>query len=194
MTLPVRRGANLAPATPAPSSPQEPEEPEEAEEAEEVRGMSDNRRTVDARRLWVGGIMAGVVGAGVAIVGLLLARGIADIPVLVEQEGELVNPSTWWYALVALLAAVLATALLHVLLVAAPRPFTFYGWITGLAVAIAVLLPYTTGASLASKIATSLINLAIGVVVAGIIASVGRSAVRVPDGWSDRPSGPAARW
>ena len=108
--------------------------------------MSGNRRVVDAGRLWVGGIMAGVVGAGIAVVGLLIARGIADIPVLIEQKGKLVSASMWWYAGAALFAALLATGLLHALVLGAPRPFTFYGWITGLAVAIAALLPYTTGA------------------------------------------------
>ena len=156
--------------------------------------MSDNRRVIDAKRLWIGGIMAGVVGAGIAVVGLLIARGIFDIPVLVEQEGKLVNPSTWWYAGVALLAAVLATGLLHLLLLGAPRPFTFYGWITGLAVAVAVLLPYTTAAKPESKLATSLINLVIGAVIASIIASVGRSSVRIADEPLDRPGGQVPRY
>ena len=156
--------------------------------------MSGSSRTVDTGRLWVGGVMAGVVGAGIAVVGLLIARGIADIPVLVEQEGELVSASTWWYAGAALLAAALATGLLHGLLLGAPRPFTFYGWITGLAVAIAALAPYTTGAETESKVATSLLNLAIGIAVATIVASVGRSASRVPDRSPDRPDGPVTRW
>jgi hypothetical protein len=155
--------------------------------------MSGNRRVVDAGRLWVGGIMAGVVGAGIAVVGLLIARGIADIPVLVEQEGKLVSASTWWYAGVALIAALLATGLLHALLLGAPRPFTFFGWITGLAVAIAALLPYTTGADLDSKVATSLINLVIGIAIASIVASVGRSAARLLDE-APGPGGPGPAW
>ena len=156
--------------------------------------MSGNGRTVDTGRLWVGGVMAGVVGAGIAVVGLLVARGIADIPVLVEREGTLVSASTWWYAGAALLAALLATGLLHGLLLGAPRPFTFYGWITGLAVAIAALVPYTTGAETESKVATSLINLGIGIAIATTVATVGRSAARVPDESPDRRGGPAPRW
>ncbi len=156
--------------------------------------MSGNRRIVDAGRLWVGGIMAGVVGAGIAVVGLLIARGIADVPVFVEQDGKLVNASTWWYAGAAIVAALLATGLLHALLLGAPRPFTFYGWVSGLAVAIAALVPYTTGADLDSKVATSLINLAIGIAVASIVASVGRTAARVLDEAPDRPPGPPPGW
>ena len=155
--------------------------------------MSGNRRVVDAGRLWVGGIMAGVVGAGIAVVGLLIARGIADIPVLVEQKGKLVSASMWWYAAAALFAALLATGLLHALVLGAPRPFTFYGWITGLAVAIAALLPYTTGAEVDSKVATSLINLAVGIAIATIVGTVGRSATRLLDE-APGPGGPGPAW
>lgn len=156
--------------------------------------MSD-KRAVDGGRLWVGGAMAGVVGAGVAVVGLLIARGIFDIPVLVQREGELVNASTWWYASTAFVCALIATALLHVLLAAAPRPFTFYGWITGLAIAISALLPFTTGAEIASKVATSLINLTVGIVIASTIATVGRSAVAASrQRPADRPGDSVTPW
>jgi hypothetical protein len=131
--------------------------------------------------------MAGVVGAGVVFVGFLLARGVLDVPVLVERDGRLVNADVWWYALGAFAAALVATALLHLLLVGAPRPFTFYGWITGLAVVIAGLIPFTTGAELETKVTLCAINLATGTVMAVIIATVGRSALRRP---GSSPYGP----
>jgi hypothetical protein len=139
------------------------------------------RRVVDTGRLWTGGLLAGVVAAGVAIVGLLVARGILDIPVLIERDGELVDASTWWYAGAAFLAALAATGLLHLLLLRAPQPSQFFGWIVGLAVAVAVLLPYATGAELASKVATSVLNLVIGLSVASVVSGLGRSSARVLD-------------
>lgn len=139
------------------------------------------RRVIDAGRLWSGGVLAGVVAAGVAVVGLLIARGVLDIPVLVERKGHLVNASMAWYALVAFGAAILATGLLHLLLLAAPQPYRFFGWIVGLATAIAVILPFTTGAETASKVAVALINLAIGICVGSIVSSIGHSAARVLD-------------
>ncbi len=143
-------------------------------------GPGDTRRRwrVDAARLWIGGAMAGVVGAGVVVVGFIVTRGILDVPVLVERGGKLVNANVWWYAAGAFAAALVATGLLHVLLVGAPRPFTFYGWITGLAVVIAALAPFTTGAELSTKVALAAINLATGAVIATIIGTVGRSALR----------------
>jgi hypothetical protein len=143
--------------------------------------MADNRRIIDPGRLWTGGLMAGVVAAGVAIVGLLIARGIFDVRVLVQEDGQLVNANTWWYAAAAFLAAIVATGLLHLLLLSAPQPYRFFGWIVGLAIAIAVLLPYTTDAELSAKVATSVLNLAIGLCITSIVGGVGRTAARVLD-------------
>lgn len=139
------------------------------------------RRVVDTGRLWTGGLLAGVVAAGVAIVGLLVARGILDIPVLIDRDGELVDASTWWYAAAAFLAAMAATGLLHLLLLQAPQPYRFFGWIVGLAVAVAVLLPYATDAELESKVATSVINLVIGLSVGSVVGGLGRTSAQVLD-------------
>ena len=139
------------------------------------------RRVIDAGRLWSGGVMAAVVAAGVAIVGLLIARGILDIPVLVERNGKLVNANTWWYAGAAFLAGIAATGLLHALLVTTPQPYRFFRWIAGLAVTIAVLIPFTTAAGLDTKLTVASINLAVGVCIVSIVSGVGRSAARVLD-------------
>jgi hypothetical protein len=139
------------------------------------------RRIIDAGRLWSGGVLAGVVAAGVAVVGLLIARGVLDIPVLIERKGHLVNASMVWYAVVAFLAGIVATGLLHALLAGAPQPYRFFGWIVGRATAIAVIVPFTTGAKLESQLAVALINLAIGLCVGSIVSSIGRSAARVLD-------------
>lgn len=139
------------------------------------------RRVIDAGRLWIGGLMAGIVAAGVAVVGLLIARGVLDIPVLIERKGQLVNVSSGWYAGVAFLAALAATALMHGLLAGAPQPYRFFNWIMGLAVAIAALIPFTTGAELNTKIAVCVINLAIGICIGSIVSSIGHSAARVLD-------------
>jgi hypothetical protein len=144
-------------------------------------GMADGRRIIDSARLWTGGLMAGVVAVGVAVVGLLIARGILDVEVLVQEDGQLVNANTWWYAGAAFLAAIVATGLLHLLLVAAPQPYRFFGWIVGLAVAVAALLPWATDAELSSKVATSVLNLAIGLSIGSIVGGVGRTAARVVD-------------
>jgi hypothetical protein len=140
------------------------------------------RRTVQEGRLWVGGLMVAIVAAGLAVVGLILARGIADVPVLVEKDGQLVNAETWWYAAAAFVGALIATVLLNVLLLWAPRPYLFFGWIIGLVTAAAALVPLTFAAELAPRVATCAINLAIGVCIGSILAGIGRSAAPARDG------------
>lgn len=149
--------------------------------AAQGRAIHGPGRVIDAGRLWAGGVMAGVVAVGVAVVGLLIARGILDIPVLVQRGGQLVTPSTFWYAGMSFLAALGATGLMHVLLAAAPQPYRFFGWILGLAVTIAVLVPLAGGAGLATKVAVAAINLAIGLCIGSIVSGVSRSASRILD-------------
>jgi hypothetical protein len=82
----------------------------------------------------------------------------------------------------AALGAIIATGLLNVLLLLwAPKPYLFFGWILGLAVVIATLMPYAFDAERGSKVATSAINLAIGVCSSSILEGVGRSAAQLRD-------------
>jgi hypothetical protein len=68
--------------------------------------------------------------------------------------------------------AVIATALLNVLLLWAPRPYLFFGWSIGPVPAAAALVPCTFAAELAPKVATCATNLAI---------EIGRSATQLGD-------------
>lgn len=140
---------------------------------------SGGRFQIDAQKLWIGGLMAGIVAAGVAIVGLLIVRGVFDIKVFVTGDsGEIVNASTWWYAVVSFVFALFATGLLHLLLISAPSPWRFFGWIIGLAVAIAVIIPFTSDAELSAQVGTAAINLAVGIAVFSIVSGVGRAAAQ----------------
>jgi hypothetical protein len=132
---------------------------------------------VDARKLWAGGVATAVVAALVSVVGLLIARGVFDTHVLIPKSSDrLVNSSTVWYALVALLVALLATGLLHALLLFAPSPRTFFGWIMALATLAAAVVPFTTGAAMEVKLATAFLNLAIGFAITTTLLSVSRAA------------------
>src|SRR5215213_9486867 len=99
---------------------------------------SPPRARVDAGRLWTGGLATAAVAALVAVVGVLIARGLFDVPVLAPTgEGTLGDASTAWLAGLAALAALAATGLLHLLLLSTPRPGRFFTWIVGLATVIA---------------------------------------------------------
>ena len=90
------------------------------------------------------------------------------------------------YAAVAAAGALLATGLLHVLMLETPQPVTFFVWITGLADVIVVAAPFGQPAPLASKVFTAVINLVAGVAVISLLCGVAPSAVR------PRPAGPVA--
>jgi hypothetical protein len=137
------------------------------------------RSRVDANRLWTGGMATAVVAALVAVVGLLIARGLFQVPVLAPTEdGALGNANTARLALVAAGAALAATGLMHLLLRFIPRPRQFFTWIVSLATLAAVLVPFSTGAGIATKVATAAINLAIGVAIGSLVSGVALSAVR----------------
>jgi hypothetical protein len=128
-----------------------------------------------------------VVAALVAVVGVLIARGLFGVPVLAPTEdGALGNANTARLALVAAGAALVATGLMHLLLLFIPRPWQFFTWIISLATLAAVLVPFSTGASLATKVATAAINLAIGVAIGSLVSGVASSAVL--RGREERPS------
>ncbi len=137
------------------------------------------RPSIDARALWAGGAATAVVAALAAVVGVMIARGLFHIPVLApERAGAIGDASTLQLAGWAALAALLATGLMHVLLLATPRPKTFFGWIVGLTTVLAVVWPFATGAPLAAKAATAVIYLVIGAAIGSLISGVAAWAVR----------------
>jgi Family of unknown function (DUF6069) len=132
---------------------------------------------VDAGRLWAGGVATAVVAALIAIVGLMIARGIFHVVVLEPKGGGIWgNASTVTYAIVAALVALLATGLMHLLCLGVPAPATFFGWIMVLVTAIAVVIPLTLTATVNAKAATAAINLVIGLAITLIINTMAASA------------------
>jgi hypothetical protein len=151
-------------------------------------GTESPRPIVNAGRLWAGGLATALVAALIAIVGILLTRGLFDVPVLAPKgEGVWGDASTFWYAIGAAVAALAATGLMHVLLLSTPRPMRFFGWVVGLATAAAMLAPFTTDATLASRICTACLNLVLGVAIGSLVAGTARSALRPPTSPAVRP-------
>jgi hypothetical protein len=137
------------------------------------------RPAVDARTLWPGGAAAALVAALIAVVGIVVARGLFNIAVLAPKgKGTFGDASTWQLTLAAAAGALVATGLLHLLLLFTPRPFAFFGWIVTLATAVVVLVPYSFAAPLSAKIATSVINLLIGIAIGTLVSSVGARSLR----------------
>jgi hypothetical protein len=137
-----------------------------------------SERAVNTVRLWSGGLATAVVAVLVILVSTLLIRGVMGIPVLAPEEaGYLGDVGSVLYALMAGVVALLATALMQMLLLSAPRPRAFFGWIIGLVTAVAAFTPFTQGAELPSQILTGMMNVAAGIAIATLLNSVAKTAV-----------------
>jgi len=136
---------------------------------------------VDARKLWAGGVATAIVAGLIAVAGILIARGLFDVPILAPKgEGVWGDADTARYALWCALGALVATGLLHLLLVTTPRPLRFFSWIIALATLVAAVAPFGTSGSTESKIATAVINLVIGIAIGALLSGVARTAQREP--------------
>ena len=137
------------------------------------------RTKPDPNRLWAGGGATAVVAALTALVAILIARGLAHVAILAPKgEGAWGNASTLEYAIGSAICALLATGLLHFLLVTTPRATQFFGWIMVLVTIVAVVIPLSLVVETPSKIATALLNLVIGVVITSLLVSMAAMSIR----------------
>jgi len=139
---------------------------------------SGGRSAVHAGTLWAGGAATALVAALIALVGILVVREIFDTPVVYPPDDGPLGSQTTALMVYAAVAALLATALAHVLMLTTPRALSFFGWIMGLVTVIVTLAPFVTDASRESKIGSALIYLVIGVAITSLISGVARTARR----------------
>ena len=147
-------------------------------------------RWVDPKALWAGGVATAVVAALIALAGILIARWLFTIPILApKSDGAWGNASTGMYVLAAAGAALVATAIMHLLLLTTPRPQLFFGWIIALGTLVAVVFPFSTTAPMEQKIATATVNLILGFAIGTLINGTAGRAVRRrrPSGYQPSP-------
>ncbi|HET6533594.1 MAG TPA: DUF6069 family protein [Actinoplanes sp.] len=134
---------------------------------------------LNAGKLWAGGVATAVVAALIAIVGVLVGRGLFDVAVLAPKgAGVWGDADTMWYALGAAFLSLVATGLVHLLILFTPRPMRFFGWVMVLATVVAMLLPFVTGEDLGSRLFTAGLNFILGVAIGSLVAGTARTAVR----------------
>jgi hypothetical protein len=132
--------------------------------------------------LWTGGAATAVVAALVAVVGVLVVRGVFDIPVIApgNTDGVIDYVGAIWLAVFAVIGSLLATALAHVLLLLAPRPMAFFGWIVGLVTSAFVIWPYTVLVGAAVQFANAVLYLVIGIAIGTLVGFAADQAM-LPD-------------
>jgi hypothetical protein len=147
--------------------------------ASSTGGRTGVRIRPDAGQFWAGAAATAVVAALVALVGILVCRWTLHIPILApSSDGAWGNAHTSEYVLVAALVALVAGALLYLLMLGTPQPGMFFGWIIGLATLAAVVYPFSTGAPVAQKAATAVVDLAIGIAIGTLLSATAARAVR----------------
>lgn len=129
------------------------------------------RPGLDAGRYWAGVGATALVAALVAVAGVLVLQEILGIDLVVQDLFGTDSPMT---SLVvgAVVAALLAGALLHVLVLTTPRPRSFFGWIMGLVTLVAALLPLTWTDDATSAVATGIVHLVIGIAIWSLLSGV----------------------
>jgi hypothetical protein len=109
----------------------------------------------------------------VAVAGVMIFEYVLDIslvrPILLLDLSDSFRLD---YALTAFVLALVATGLAHGLAVATPRPRAFFGWIMALATVCGAAAPFAIGDDLESQVATACINIALGICVWSLVASV----------------------
>ena len=144
--------------------------------------MEPRRPTIDASRLWAGGVATALVAALIAVVGVLIARGVFDINVLAPASaGRWGGTASTWYAVGAATASLVATALAQLLLAFTPSPMRFFTWVMVLGTAVAVVGSALLVDGYAAKFAVSVLNLVLGTAIGTLVAGTAASAVRAPD-------------
>lgn len=142
---------------------------------------------VDGGRLWAAGVATAVVAALIAVIGILVSRGLLHIAIVSPRgDGVWGNAHTVTYAVVSGVIALAATGVLHFLLVTTPRATVFFGWIMVLLTLAAVLVPLTTMSTKVEMIATIVLDLLIGLVITGLLVGAAhgsrvRSRGRYPE-------------
>ena len=146
--------------------------------AQEKHGALAAGARVDPRKLWSGGAASAAVAGLVALVGVLVTRWLFALPVLApSQDGAYGDVSTTVLVLLAAAAALAATGLVHLLIVNTPRPFLFFGWIVTLVTTIVVVYPFSTTAPLDAKIATAVVELAIGAMIGTLVGGAAARSI-----------------
>ncbi len=139
------------------------------------------RPTIDAGRLWAGAAATALVAGLVALVAMMVFDVGFDVTPV--KPGWLVGGGRDWslytqFAVTGVVAALVAAGLLHLLLLGAPKPLVFFGWVVALVTIAAGVAPFGANAELSEQIATAVIAGCIGLVIGTALTAVaGRTAV-----------------
>lgn len=149
----------------------------------------DGEIEVVTKRLWAGGVATALVAAGIAVVGVLVINTILEVPIQsAGRSGALVDNASTIIPVLSALAALVGTAVLHLLLLTTPRPATFFSALAFLLIVVLILQVFLGDGSLVVHIATAILYAGIGIAIVSMLSGVSATSVRpkAPGGWGGR--------
>lgn len=144
------------------------------------RQPPSDKLDINAGRLWGGGVAAAVVGAVVALVALWASTGVFDVTVLVPDAPFSSDSNPFNYhelgavttLLVGFAAGIIATAVLHGLLLVAPRPLLFFQWLAFVVIVASGIYPFTLPLEQSNEIALAVIHVVTGVAIVSLLSGI----------------------
>ncbi|MFG1781948.1 DUF6069 family protein [Rhodococcus oryzae] len=133
-------------------------------------------RGIAGGKFWAGAAAAALVTALSALVATVILRVFDLMPLSPNWLPE--TTVAVRFAILGFIGALIAAVLLYVLLLTTPGGDSFFGWIIGLVTLAMAVVPFAYDAVMGDRIATSLVHLAIGLPILGLLPGVAdRAAV-----------------
>ncbi len=130
---------------------------------------------VGAATLWIGGVLTAIVSALAGVATLLIAKDVLGTPVLrwvgINNQ-TLVQTDIVTVVVVAVVASILATGLMHLLLVAAPKPLVYFGAISYLILVLSYIPIFLFEQPWSLKFAALALHTVVGLVIIGLVTTV----------------------
>jgi len=132
-------------------------------------------RHIDRLTIWAGIVATALVASLLAVLGVIATRGLLGVDIIYPRGGQAFQDTTpYQLTFAATVGAVAAGVLVQLLMYVTPRPLLFFGLISMLATAVLVVWPFTTAAVMLSRVATSVVHLALGVAISTLTTTVAR--------------------
>lgn len=163
------------------SEPGDPATPRYGEPADPRYGTEDAGPTLNVGRYWAGAIATVAVAALIGWVAVFVLENVFNLTVdSPPLTGAPADAAAW--AVAGALFALAAAVVLQLLVVSAPRPQTFFGWVISLVTIVLAALPFAGPIDLLPDLLTAIIWIVMGAAVWSLLtATLGRTyLVREP--------------
>jgi hypothetical protein len=129
------------------------------------------RPRLDAGRYWAGAAATVLVCALLGFAASVVFDEVFDIGLYPPPDAAGVGDDASWAAAGAIFALA-AAVVLHLLVVIAPRPRMFFGWLVGLTTVILAVLPFAGNPDLLRGAMTALVWVILGLAVSSMLGAV----------------------